>query len=414
MSGHQVLGAMILDNSLVQLYPLDIADFQDQTHGAIYRAMADLVSEDRPAGVEGITNRLQETTGRDYLAVVATLANNSVGSSNIRVYVKDLRATATVRRIRSIGEALSQIETAAEAEQHISALLSVGQTQINHISDLQAASAEAITLLEELADGKQPGLPTGIQALDDKLGGLQPSDLIVLGARSQHGKTALMLQMASHQSVPVGVISGEQPNVQLGMRAIAQFGSVSLRDMRIGKLDEEQWSRIGNSVKEISSCRVYTMDKGNPSIAEIVGQARQWAHHQGIKALFVDYLQLVSGGGGGEHRLQVGDVVYQLKALAKELNIPVVALAQVGRAIDAYPEGDNYRGRMPFANHLADSAKIEDAADQIITLYRPEVYWPLTHLIGLTYLNVCKNRHGATGAVTAHWTGEYVRFGDAA
>ena len=110
--------------------------------------------------------------------------------------------------------------------------------------------------------------------------------------------------------------------------------------------------------------------------------------------------------------MQIGDVVYQLKGLAKELEIPVVALAQVGRAIDSMPEGDSHHGRMPYANHLADSAKIEDAADQIITLYRPEVYWPLDHLRGVTYLNVCKNRHGAVGAVTAQWTGEFVRFGD--
>ena len=414
MSEHQILGAMILDNSFVSLYLLDATDFADQTNGAIYRAMVDLVAQDRPAGVEGITASLQETTGRDYLAEVASLANNSVGSANIRVYVKDLRTKATIRKIREVGLCLSTVENTSEAEQYISKLLSIGQTQVNHISDIQAATGEAITLLEEIAEGKSPGLPTGIRALDEKLGGLQPADLIVLGARSQHGKTALMLQMATSQSVPVGIISGEQPNVQLGMRAIAQTGGVSLRDMRVGKLSDDQWSKIDTSIKQISSCRVYTMDKGNPSISEIVGQARQWAHHQGIKALFVDYLQLVSGGGGGEHRLQVGDVVYQLKALAKELNIPVVALAQVARAIDSYPEGDNYQGRMPFANHLADSAKIEDAADQIITLYRPEVYWPLHHLIGMTYLNVCKNRHGPTGHVTAHWTGEYVRFGDAA
>lgn len=411
MSATQVLGAMILDNSLVQAYPLDAIDFADQTHAAIYRALSDLVDEDSPAGVEGICNRLTTTTGRDYLADVASIANNATGSANIRVYVKALRRESRLRRIRAIGEQLASIENADDAESHISDLLTIGQTQKSHVSDLKKASAEALDLLETLEAGKDPGLPTGIHALDEKLGGLQPSDLIVIAARSQHGKTALMLQIASNQNVPVGLISGEQPNVQLGMRAIAQLGGVSLRDMRIGKLTKDQWSQIDVGVKQIAKRQIYTMDKGNPSITEIIGQARQWAHHQGIKALFVDYLQLVSGGGGGEHRLQIGDVVYQLKGLAKELKIPVVALAQVARAIDSAPEGDNYRGRMPYANHVADSAKIEDAADQIITLYRPEVYWPLSHLEGLTYLNICKNRHGATGYVTTQWTGEYVRFG---
>ncbi len=411
MSEQQVLGAMLLDNSFVELYPLSPEDFADQANGMVYQAMSELVAEDRPAGVEGVCARILENTGRDHLAEVATLANNSVGAANIRVYVKELREHSSLRRIKSLGIALSKIERASQAEAHIASLLTVGQTQISHTSDLKQAGADAVALLEELAEGKNPGLPTGIRSLDEKLGGLQPSDLIVIGARSQHGKTALMLQIANNQDVPVGVISGEQPNVQLGMRAIAQLGGVSLRSMRVGNLDETQWLNVDSAIKQISTRNVYTMDKGNPSITEIVNQARQWAHHRGIKALFVDYLQLVSGGGGSEHRLQVGDVVYQLKALAKELAIPVVALAQVGRAIDRESEGDNYRGRMPFANHLADSAKIEDAADQIITLYRPEVYWPIEHLKGVTYLNVCKNRHGPVGAVTAHWTGEYVRFG---
>lgn len=409
MSATQVLGAMILDNSLVQAYPLDAIDFADHTHSAIYRALSELVDEDSPAGVEGICNRLSAQTGRDYLTDVASIANNATGSANIRVYVKALRRDSRLRRIRAIGAQLASIEDADDADAHISDLLTIGQTQKSHVSDLRSGIREATELMEALSEGKKTGLPTGIDPLDEKLGGLQPSDLIVIAARSQHGKTALMLQVALNQDVPVGLISGEQPNVQLGMRAIAQSGSVSLRDMRIGKVD---WDRVDAGVKKLADSKIYTMDKGNPSITEIVGQARQWAHHQGIKALFVDYLQLVSGGGGGEHRLQIGDVVYQLKGLAKELKIPVVALAQVARAIDSAPEGDNYRGRMPYANHLADSAKIEDAADQIITLYRPEVYWPVSHLVGLTYLNICKNRHGATGYVTTHWTGEYVRFGE--
>lgn len=412
MSEQQILGAMILDNSLVSLYPLENADFIDQANGSIYRAMADLVAEDAGAGVESIEKRIKETTGRDYLGQIASLANNAVSSPNVRGYVNTLRSEARLRRIRSLGQSLATIEDPKQADQYISSLLTVGQTQINHTSDLKTAVADAITLLEELEAGKSPGLPTGIRGLDDMIGGLQPADLIVIGARSQHGKTALMLQIANNQTVPVGVISGEQPNVQLGMRAIAQLGGVSLKSMRTGQLSEAQWKRVDHGLKEAVGRQVHTMDKGNPSISEIINQARQWHHHHGIKALFVDYLQLVSGGGGGEHRLQVGDVVYQLKGLAKELDIPIVALAQVGRAIDAYPEGDSYRGRMPFANHLADSAKIEDAADQIITLYRPEVYWPLDHLRGVTYLNLCKNRHGAVGITTTQWTGEFVRFGD--
>ena len=413
MSEQAVLGALLRDNSLVSVYPLDATDFEDQQNAMIYRAIRELVAQDRPAGVDGVVTRLQETTNRDYLVEVASLAANAIGTANIRVYVKEVRSKAALRKIREIGLSLAAITDKSEAEGHISKLLSIDQTQMNFVSDIQAAAVDAVNLLEELREGKRRGLTTGIRALDHKLGGLQPSDLIVIAARSQHGKTAFMLNMANAQQVPVGLISGEQPNVQLGMRAISQLGGVSLKDMRTGNLTEGQWSGVDLGLKKVSDRRIYTMDKGNPSIHEIVGQARQWAHHQGIKALFVDYLQLVSGGGGYEHRLQVGDVVYQLKALAKELDIPVVALAQVGRAIDSLPEGDNYTGRMPFANHLADSAKIEDAADQIVTIYRPEVYWPFDHLEGVTYLNVCKNRHGPTGYVMARWDGEFVRFSDA-
>lgn len=410
----QILGAMIYDNSLVETYPLSADDFTDKLCATIYRAMAALVSEAKPAGVEAIESRLRDTTGRDYLADIASIAINSTAAPNIAAYVSQFRREANLRRVRAVGSRLAEIESADEADGLIADLMAVGQTQINHTADLKRGAGEAVTLLEEVEAGKEPGLPTGLHALDKKLGGMQPSDLIIIGARSQHGKTALMLQIAVNQKVPVGLISGEQPNIQLGMRAIAQHGGVRLSDMRTGRLDKAGWDGVNRGVKAIERREVYTMDKGNPSINEIVGQARQWRHHHGIRALFVDYLQLVSGGSGSEHRLQMGDVVYRLKGLAKELNIPVIALAQVARAIDSYPEGSDHLGRMPYASNLADSAKLEDAADQIITLYRPEVYFDREFLKGIAYLNLCKNRHGPTGYVQTRWFGEFVRFGDAA
>ena len=409
-SEYPLIGAFLIDNSFVEQLPCDPKDFSDEQLGSAYAAIRDIVAAGDVADVVTVADRLRYD---DALAWLTNIVNNTPGTSNVIAYQKMLKKRSRVRRAREVAAELADCQTPEDIEEGLSALIALSSSEQSHEHTQSQSFVAAIEHLEQLRLGVEPGLPTGLSALDQKLGGLQPSDLILLAARSQHGKTALMMNIANAQTVPVGIISGEQPHMQLALRSIAMQGEVDLKDMRTGELNDEQWYRIDKARKKITAGSVSIYDKGSPTIAEIEAVARSWAYHRGIKVLFVDFLQLVSGGAGDQHRLQVGDVARRLKALAKQLNIPIVALAQISRAIDKKPQGESYLGRMPYTADIADSAQIEDACDQIIALYRPEVYWPAAErLKGLTYLNVCKNRHGPIGFVVCDWVGPYLQFKD--
>ncbi len=409
-----VLGSLIMDNSLVAELVCQPEDFVDETCSTIYGAVRDLLDAGEPADAITISSRLKDQTGRDYMQSVFAITEATPSTVNAKHYHKLLMSRSRVRRARQLTEDVQSIKDAGDIQAVASQLMALCVESGKRHQHTQTDSVRAaIDRLEQYEQGVEPGLPTGLATLDDKLGGLQPSDLVIIAARSQHGKTALMSHIANSQTEPVGIISGEQPHEQIGMRSLAMVGNVRLSDMRRGRLEDRHWERLLRAAQELSQRKVLIYDRGNPSISEIEVQARRWAFHHGIKALFVDFLQLVSGGSGEAHRLQIGDVVYRLKALAKDLQINVTALAQVSRKVDSYAEGNNFLGRMPYTQDIADSAKIEDGADQIITLYRPQVYWPnVDRLQGRAYLNVCKNRHGPVGIVPVQFVPEFVQFKD--
>ena len=408
---NNMLGALLNDNSLIQQYPFDIDDFVDLSHRKIYETMWSLAEKDGP--VDAITVAEAIDDEGSFFGRLVQMANETTAVSNASSYHVMLRENGTVRRARDIAEQLKACNSSKDIELCVSQLIGLSREGNSHESDQALAMKHAFNRLEELQSGDMPGLSTGFSKLDEHLGGFQKGDLIIIGGRSQHGKTALMMNLANHQNVPVGVISGEQPDEQLAMRSLSMTGNVSLQNMRTGKLDERDWTNISSAMQLLSDKKIFIFDKGGPSITEITAVARQWHHNKGIKILFVDFLQLVTGGEGDQHRLQIGDIARRLKVLAKQLNIPVVALAQVKRAVDEKPGGESSNGRMPYACDLSDSAMIEDASDQIITVYRPAVYWPnRPELTNKAYLNVCKNRHGPTGSILVEWIGEYLQFRD--
>lgn len=403
-----VLSSIMRDNSLYSQYRLDADDFEDVEHKILYGEICRLIESGQPADCVTLADFRK-------ISVDALIAVVEATTVNFVSYYRMVRDAARLRRARQKAAELQQVQSADDIEKIAAQLTELLREQGGHSADQNKSVADAITYLESLENGEKPGYATGFAKLDNLLGGFQPSDLVVIGARSQHGKTALMMNMANNIAAEhaVGIISGEQPHVQLGMRSLAAAGDVSLAAMRRGKLTADDWSRIGAGARALHDNRVFIYDRANPSITDIEVQARQWAHYSGVKVVFVDFLQLVTGGAGEEHRLQIGDVARRLKGLAKACEITVVALAQVARAIDSKPEGPDFMGRMPYTFNLADSAKIEDAADQIITLYRPEVYFPKVERIrGVAFLNICKNRHGPIGYVRIGWKGEYVRFED--
>ena len=246
--------------------------------------------------------------------------------------------------------------------------------------------------------------------MDDATGGAHNSDLVVIAAKPAMGKTAMLLNMminAMNDGHSIGFISAEMPVGQIGMRIACTNGSVEAHKARKGELDDCGFNNFSRGLSVLHSVNLQVYEKSAPSIAEVERMAKKWKHHNGIKALYVDYIQRIKGSNPSAQRWeQVGEVVMRLKDLARELDIPVICLAQVNRGVDT--RGD----KRPELGDIANSAEIEKEADQIMTLYRDEVYHDDTHDRGVAEVDFKKNRHGPTGMLRVQWKAPYMRFCD--
>lgn len=409
-----VLGAILADNSQITSVDLLPRDFSVATHAQIYEAARRQIGAGKATDAMTLADSLVTETGRsDWLPITFRLQQECLAPSNARQYAAIVRKASLSRQAAMIGERLVN-GGGDEISDAIRALIELGAANVDHGCHVSQAIGLAVDELEARMAGAMPGVRTGIRDLDDMFGGFHNEDLIVIGARAAMGKTAFMLNTACAADVGVGIISGEQGRAQIGMRLFAMEGPISLHRMRTAKLDDEEWSRAARVMGEMKNRPIWLFDKPSPTIDEIVSQARAWKFHNNIGLLMVDYLQIIRGGRGQDFRLQVGDITQQLKDLARELKIPVVALAQVKRDVEARPMGEDGLGRMPYMADMAESAIIEQVADQIGTLYRPEVYDDIPQYKGLAYFNACKNRHGPVGHKAISWRGEYLKFGDLA
>jgi len=251
-----------------------------------------------------------------------------------------------------------------------------------------------------------PGIPTGLNRLDYVLGGWHDSDLVVVGARPAMGKTALLLNFLVSCKVKCGFISAEQPMQQIGARLLSLKSKVAAEKMRSGRFHADDYGRLASAIEDLSDRTIQVYDRSSPTIADVNRIARKWKHECGIRILFVDYIQRIKSvqtGRNANKSERVGEVVQGLKNLARDLEMPVVALAQVAREVDKRED------KQPGMGDLSDSSEIEKEADQVITLYRPHVHDESADK-ALAILSIEKNRHGQTGIVKAAWIAESMRF----
>lgn len=409
-----VLGAILADNSQLQHVKLQPKDFSAVAHGQIFDLARRLIGAGNVLDAVTMADALTRETGRnEWLELTVRLQQDCLAPSNAPQYAEAVRKASLKRQAAVIGKRLMSGGDEVIADS-IRDLIELSSVSVEHSCHVSRAISLAADQLEAATAGKLPGVPTGIRDLDDSLGGMHDEDLIVIAARPAMGKTAFMLNLAMAANVGVGVISGEQGRTQIGMRLFAMEGPVSLHRMRTGKIEDEEWSRVARVMNEMQRRPLWLFDKPSPTIDEIVAQARAWKFHNNVGLLMVDYLQIIRGGNGSDFRFQVGDITQQLKNLARELKIPVVALSQVKREVESRPLDSDGLGRMPYMADLAEASFIEQLADQIITLYRPEVYDDQPQYKGLAYFNACKNKHGPIGCKPISWRGEYLKFGDLA
>ena len=417
-----VLGAILVRPEVLD----DVADiitaedFYREAHGRIFRAMLDLHEAQEPVDLVTVTsylkdrNQLEGVGGPVFLAELSEQVGFAV---NAPKYAARVRDKSTLRRLLDVSQ-----ETAGACFTHvedIDAFLDTAEQKIFEIRESRTGQAEAQSFADLVPDeirdieaiyarkGEIFGVPSGFTDLDHLTGGFQDSDLIVIAARPSMGKTALALNIATHAAAkgfPGVFFSLEMSKSQLIRRELASEGRINAVHLREGRLNNQEWASLQTAAGHMMDSPVFIYDRGAPTILEIRAQARRLKRRHGIKWVIVDYLQLCKYPKARSREQEISEISGRLKALAKELNIPVIALSQLNRKVE---ERSNKR---PMLSDLRESGAIEQDADVIIFLFRDEVYNKNTDHPGVAEITVGKQRNGPTGEFKLSYQAEYTRF----
>jgi replicative DNA helicase len=299
----------------------------------------------------------------------------------------------------------------AEAEQRVFKIADQNRSGRKDMVSLKEAMKEAFELLQVRYEtqGTVTGLPTGFTDFDEMTAGLQPSDLIVLAARPAMGKTTLALNMAEYAALKskkaVVIFSMEMSASQLAFRLISSIGRINAGRLKTGQLEDEDWSRVTMAMKMLSESKIFIDDEPALSPAKLLSKARRLKREHDLGLVVVDYLQLMQVPGNSENRAtEISEISRSLKALAKELNLPVIALSQLNRGLESRTD------KRPVMSDLRESGAIEQDADIILFIYRDDYYNKDSNDKGLAEVLISKHRNGATGTVKLKFFGEYTRF----
>jgi len=429
-----VLGCLMIDkDSIFKVADtLRPEDFYKDSHGIIYEAMRELYIHHEPIDILTLTSKLEEKNQLDAVggrAYVAELGNGVASSAHVVTYSGIVQRKATLRRLLNASAEITELGYREDEE--IEKLLDEAEQKLFGVSRKYLTNAflpidnlltEAFDRIDELhkQSGKLRGLPTGYPDLDNLLAGLQKSDLIILAARPSVGKTSLALDIARQSAikskVPIGIFSLEMSKEQLVDRMLCAQANVSLWRMRTGKLSDKEedndFSRIGDAMGQLSEAPIYIDDSASSSIMEIRTKARRLQVEKGLGLLVIDYLQLMEGRGKyGDNRVQeVSEITRGLKGIARELNIPVLALSQLSRAVEMT------RPAIPRLAHLRESGSIEQDADVVMFIYRKAAdrgynYDELPESEKHTAeIHIAKHRNGPTGKVDLFFDEDTVSF----
>lgn len=416
-----LLGAILLDQDAIikvsdRVHP---DDFYEQRHQLIYKSIQQLYNDRRPIDVLTLSNQLDTSGDLEHIggrAYLTELANSVPSAAHVEEYAKIVSHKATLRRL--IAAASDIVKLGYDEEVALDKLLDKAEKTLFDVSAKQLRRnfvsisdvlAQSFDRLDELHkdDSKLRGIPTGFGAIDNLLAGLQKSDLIVLAARPAMGKTSLAMNMVHHvavkEGIPVGVFSLEMSQEQLVDRLLAMQSGVDSWKLRTGKLDEDDFSRIGDAMGALSEAPIYIDDAPNVNIMEIRTVARRMQNEHGIGLLVIDYLQLMSGNSPDRVQ-EVSEISRGLKALARELNVPVLAISQLSRSVESRSP------QVPMLADLRESGSIEQDADVVMFIYREEYYNSDTERQNIADILIQKHRNGPIGKVELYWHGEQLTF----
>ncbi|MBF0219774.1 MAG: replicative DNA helicase [Gammaproteobacteria bacterium] len=422
-----VLGGLMLDNSAWDRVADAVSevDFYRYDHRLLFRGISRLADENSPFDAITLSDWLvnqgliHEVGGIGYLS---ELASNSLGAANIKSYAAIVRERSILRQLIQATNEIADSAYQPEGRK-VSEILDIAETKIFSIAEQSARSRvgfvairdllnDAVDRIEDLFERDSPitGIPTDFTDFDMKTSGLQNSDLIIIAGRPSMGKTSFAMNIAENAAIkyqhPVAIFSMEMPGVQIAMRMISSLGRINQTRLRSGKLDDDDWSRITSALGMLSESPIYIDDTPALTHTELRARARRLKRDKGLGLIIIDYLQLMRGSGSSaENRAtEISEISRSLKALAKELNVPVIALSQLNRSLEQRPN------KRPVMSDLRESGAIEQDADVITFIYRDEVYNEDSHDKGVAEIILGKQRNGPIGMVRLAFLGEYTRF----
>lgn len=422
-----VLGSLMLDkDAIIKVANLiRMGDFYKDTHNIIYEAIVELYEKREPIDVLSLSNRLEEKNQLDTIggsSYLASLANTTPSSSNIVHYAKVVQKKSTLRKL--ISAASQIVELGYKESEDVEKILDEAEQKLFGVSQkyikqdfipIKSILESAFERIDELhkGDHKLRGVPSGFPDLDNILAGFQKSDLVILAARPSIGKTTLALdlarQIATSQKVPIGIFSLEMSSDQLVDRMLAAQSGVDLWRLRTGRLksgdQDDDFERIGEAMGILSEAPIFIDDAGSANVMEMRTMARRLQSEHQVGIIIIDYLQLMEGRHGGDNRVsEISEISRALKQLARELNIPVIALSQLSRAVESRSP------QIPKLSDLRESGSIEQDADIVLFLYREDREKPDTPNKNIVEVHIAKHRNGPIGKISLYFNENSTTF----
>jgi len=422
-----VLGGLMLDNNSWDKVAdvLTEADFYRHDHRLIFRAIAQLFEKSEPVDVITLAEwhdsrgELDKVGELEYLGM---LARNTPTAANIVAYATIVRERSVLRQLIAVGTSISSVafspeglnsdEMLDQAEQQVLAIAEKSVNRGGGFIQVKEVLSKVVDRIDTLFDNDSSvtGLSSGFTDFDEQTAGLQPADLVIVAGRPSMGKTTFAMNLAENAAIkskePVAVFSMEMPADSLAMRMLSSLGQIDQHRLRTGKLNDDDWPRLTSALAILNEAPLYIDDTPALTVTELRARARRLKRDHGLSLIVLDYIQLMQGSGkANENRTtEVSEISRGLKALAKELNVPVIALSQLNRSLEQRPN------KRPVMSDLRESGAIEQDADLIVFIYRDEVYNEDSPEKGKAEINIAKQRNGPIGTVHLTFQGRYTRF----
>ena len=418
-----VIGAMIIDKSAISkaLEKLKDEDFYRDGHKVIFKAIREMFSKDMAVDLVTLLEYLKSTDNLDKaggVTYISEVSSSVITTANLEAYIKIVEDKSTLRKL--IKSATQIIEESYNKQDRVEDVIDIAQKKIFDLAEKQGSNEyeslanvleRGFLEIERLFNNKGSitGVGSGIRDLDAKTSGFQKGDMVLIAARPSMGKTTFSLNIAENAALREGksvvIFSLEMSKEQLAYKLLCSEANVDMLKLRTGNLDDDDWERIARATGPLSKAKIFIDDTAGLSVMEMRSKCRKIKMEHGIDMILIDYLQLMSGSAGSESRQQeVSEISRSIKALAKEMECPVIALSQLSRAPEQRAD------HRPMLSDLRESGSIEQDADVVMFLYRDEYYNKETEEKNIGECIIAKQRNGPVGTVKMAWIGAHSKF----